>query len=358
MPTLKAESIREIGYHVLLAAGASEENAKIVASHVADANLAGHDSHGLWRVAQYIEATKIRGLDPKARPEVVSEKMATVQINGNGTFGQVVAKFATDLAIKKASEYGIGLARMYNLAHTGRVGAWPEMAARKGMAAVMYTGLTGAGGIAPFGGREGTMATNPFAMAFPSSSGDVILLDFATSTGLANKVAALQAGRVAESSATEPWIVTKEGEPSSDLKDFRDGGAILPMGGLSSGHKGYALSFMVMLFGAIIGNVGSHEDLKPHYREDGSSIIVIDLGGMAAIDEVGVQVEEIVRRIKETPPMKGFTEVLYPGELEARSRRKRLANGVPIPPGPYWDHVVKVIEEYGLQEKLKGHMGV
>ena len=152
--------------------------------------------------------------------------------------------------------------------------------------------------------------------------------------------------------------MTKEGELSSDLKDFQDGGAILPMGGLSSGHKGYTLSFMVMLFGAIIENIGSHEDPKPHYREDGSSIMVIDLGGMAAMEETGAQVEELVRRIKETPPMKGFTEVLYPGELEARSRRERLANGVPIPPGPYWDHVVKVIEEFGLQEKLRDHMGV
>ena len=322
-----------------------------------DANLAGHDSHGVWRAAQYVGAIKEGRLDPKGRPELVSDKMAVAQVNGNGTFGQVVAKFATDLAISKAREHGISLVRMYNLAHTGRVGAWTEMAAQKGMAAAMYTGLRGAGGVAPFGGRRGTMATNPFSMAFPSSSGDVILLDFATSTGLASKVPGLQAGRAAGQSVPEPWIVTKEGQLSSDPKDFDDGGAILPMGGLSSGHKGYALSFMVMLFGAIIGNIGSHDVPEPKYSQDGSSIIVIDLGGMAGKDDIGAEVEEAVRNIKETPPMEGFSEVLYPGELEAKKRRKWLGSGVPIAHDARWDHVVRLVDEYGLREQLKAHMG-
>jgi LDH2 family malate/lactate/ureidoglycolate dehydrogenase len=168
----------------------------------------------------------------------------------------------------------------------------------------------------------------------------------------------LQAARATGSSVPEPWIVTKEGQLSSDPKDFDDGGAILPMGGLSSGHKGYALSFMVMLFGATLGNLGSDDVPEAQYRKDGSSIIVIDLGGMAAIGDVGAQVEEVVRDIKETPPMEGFSEVLYPGELEARSRRKRLVNGVPIAQDARWDHVVRLVDEYGLREQLKDHLGV
>ena len=104
------------------------------------------------------------------------DKGATAQISGNGTFGQVAASFSTRLAMDKAREYGIGMVSMYDIGHTGRIGTYPEMAARHGMAAIMFNGGLQRGSVAPFGGREGRLSTNPVSLSFPASDGRVVPL--------------------------------------------------------------------------------------------------------------------------------------------------------------------------------------
>lgn len=357
MPKMYAEGIRKVCEDVLRKVGASEQNANIVATHLAESNLLGHDSHGIWRIAQYAEEIKENRLDPKGIPEVVNENNAVAQVRGNRTFGQVVSKFSTELAIEKAKIFGIGLVRMYSLAHTGRLGAWTEMAAKQGMAAVMYSGNVGPGGIAPFGGKEGIMSTNPFSMAYPSSSQHPIVLDFATSTGLASKMPEVLSQRYGENSFSEPWIVNKHGKPSSDISELSDGGAILPMGGLSSGHKGYAMSFMVMLFGALIGNLGNSEKTTVNTQQyNGSSIIAIDLSKFLVLEDILEQTDVITDNIKSTPTMEGFDEVLYPGELEYKTSLERKSKGVPISPGPRWDGIIKIVEDCGLYPDLKRYL--
>jgi uncharacterized oxidoreductase len=350
MPIITGESIERIARGVLRAAGATDEHAKTVAQHLADANLAGHDSHGLIRVPPYVRGIKEGRIDPVAQSEVVGEHMAMAQVNGNATFGQVVAAFATRLAMNKAREYGIGLVAMYNLGHTGRIGSYPEMAAKEGMAAIMYSGgiTRGGGGVAPFGGREGRLSTNPISMAFPSSSNGVILLDFATSMAAEGKIRVYSARGQA---LPDQWVLSKDGVPSNDPNDYYDGGAILPVGGLSGGHKGYALSFMVVLLGGMLGGLGRASNLELAPPGGGTSIIVIDLESLAPIDDVKAQVEELVRFVKDTPPMEGSSGVLYPGEVEARSRQERRANGVPVEQ-PTWEAVAKLIKEYGLEDEL------
>ena len=168
MPTLTRDTICNTTYRLLCAAGASEKHADTVANHLADANLAGHDSHGLIRIPQYLTEIKEGRLDPIAQPEVVNQSPGMAQINGNATFGQVVAGFATHVAIEKARECGVSLVTMCNLGHTGRIGTYPEMAAKHGMAAIMCTGL-GRGRtarVAPFGGRAGKLGTNPYRCHF------------------------------------------------------------------------------------------------------------------------------------------------------------------------------------------------
>ena len=351
MPTLIGESIERISSGLLRAAGAKDEHAKTVARHLADANLAGHDSHGFIRIPQYVGEIREGRVDPQAEPKVVRDNMATAQVNGDRAFGQVVATFATRLAMSKAREYGLGLVTVYNLGHTGRIGAYPEMAAREGMAATMFSGgiAQRPGGVVPFGGREGRLGTNPISMAFPSSSSGVMLLDFATSMAAQGK---LRVYKARGQPLPDDWVMSKDGVPSRDVDDFFNGGAMLPMGGLSGGHKGYALSFMVVLFGVLLGGLGTAsglEDAPP--PSGGASITVIDLESLGPIDEIKSRVDEVVRFVKDTPPMEGSSGVLYPGEVEARSRQERLANGVPIEQAT-WDQVAQLITEYGLEGEL------
>jgi LDH2 family malate/lactate/ureidoglycolate dehydrogenase len=345
MPTLTSERITQIASEVLQAAGASAENADIVGQHLADANLAGHDSHGFIRIPQYVRNIREGQLDPKAQPKVNRDTQATAQISGNGTFGQVAASFGTRLAMKKAEEYGIGMVSMYNLGHTGRIGTYPEMAAREGMAAIMFNGGLARGSVAPFGGREGRLSTNPISLSFPASDGRVMLLDFATSMAAEGKLRVYSA-RGHE--LPDEWVITKDGAPSRNPNDYYDGGAILPMGGLTGGHKGYALSFMTVLFGRVLSGLGTG-DMAGEGLGMGTSMTVVDLG--ASTDEVHREVDGVIDFVKSTPPMEGFSEVLYPGEIEANSRRDRLASGVPME-DTTWQQVVELIDEFGLRDKL------
>ena len=349
MPTLREESIYNIARRLLGAAGALDDHATTVARHLADANLAGHDSHGFIRIPQYVSEIREGKLDPKAHPEMVVESAGTAQVNGNGTFGQVVATWATRIAMKKAQECGISLVTMCNLTHTGRIGAYPEMAAKEGMAAIMFSGGVGAWrrGVAPFGGREGRLGTNPISMAFPHLPEEPLLLDFATAMAAEGKI---RVARAKGELLPDTWVLDKDGIPSNDPEDLYEGGAILPVGGLQGGHKGYALSTMVAVFGGVLGELGC-TDNRDGSKMAGSSIIVMDVGALAPIDGVQARVENMVQYLKDTPPMQGSSGVLYPGEIEARSRQERLANGVPVPQQT-WDQVSQLIEEYGLREEL------
>jgi uncharacterized oxidoreductase len=349
MPVLTEDSIYKIVRGILRAAGAPEDHAGIVARHLADANLMGHDSHGFIRTIQYVREIGEGRLDPEASPEVVKETTGSAYVNGHGGFGQVVATFATRLAVEKARQCGIGLVTMGSLGHTGRIGTYPEMAAREGMAAIMFTGFLGGkigNNVAPFGGGERRLGTNPIAMGFPSSDGGRILLDFATSMVAEGK---LRVHRAAGKRLPDGWIIDKEGVPSTDPNDYYEGGAILPMGGLSGGHKGYALGFMVALFGGLLGGLGAGGGEAA--KVGGSSIIVIDVAAVGDIDSVGTEVEEAVRWVKKARPMEGSSGVQYPGEIEERTRQDRLANGVSIEQST-WDQVAELVKKHGLEDEL------
>ena len=122
MPTLTAVQISAIASQVLCAAGASEGDAKTVADHLADANMTGHDSHGFIRVLQYVRDIRQGWLDPKAQPDVVAESNGLAQVDGHDAFGQVVATFATRLAMEKAREHGISLVTMCKRRPHGQAG--------------------------------------------------------------------------------------------------------------------------------------------------------------------------------------------------------------------------------------------
>ena len=352
MPTVTSDEIVKIADVMLRAGGASKGHAMTVAEHLANANLAGHDSHGFIRIPQYLGNIKDGTLDPKAEPEVVGENAGIAQVNGHGTFGQVVATLATRLGIEKARESGISLVTMGNLNHTGRVGTYPEMAAEEGMAAIMFTGFCGGtfgNNVAPFGGRARRLGTNPISMSFPHTDEGPVLLDFASSIAAEGK---LRVYRNRGHQLPDEWVLDKDGVPSRDPNAYYDGGAILPVGGVKGGHKGYALSVMVALYGALLGQIAAPET-EEEGTWSGSSIIVIDVAGMSPIEGVRSQVRNMTRYLKDTPTVEGVSAVLYPGEIEANTRRERLASGVDIEPAT-WEQVTELMEEYGVAGELAG----
>ncbi len=341
MPTIHAERLTEINARILEAAGARADYAAIVAEHLVNANLAGHDSHGVIRTPYYVRSIEKGDLKPEAKTEIVAETASMAQVCGNWTFGQVIAKQATEIAISKAREQGIGLVSMYHEGHTGRLGTYAEMGAAAGMAAMIWDGCIGGprSVVVPLNGTGRKIGANPIAMGFPSAAHGAVILDFATSISAAGKVmVAVDKGE----QLPGDWIVDGNWQPTSDPTQLAKGGALRPMGLPYVGHKGYALAMMVGLF-SLMASLPSEAE-PPLEDRWGTVILMIDISRFGPVDVFQTQVDAVIDYVK-ADPLEG--EVLYPGEIEARRRAERLANGIDLPEAT-WQQISACAERLSL----------
>jgi uncharacterized oxidoreductase len=300
----------------------SVDEAEVVSRHQVGANLAGHDSHGVMRTQQYLGAIKKGDIVPDAEFVIERETASTAVINGNWGFGFVMTERAMRLAIEKASAHGgSGITIRYQ-GHVGRLGAYTEMAANDGLIAMMMSDSGRGPKLAvPFGGRKALLGTNPICIAVPSSRHGAVILDMATSAVALGKV---QLTRQRGESMPLGWVVDKDGKPTTDPEDYYAGGALLPLGG-DQGHKGYGLSFMVeVLCGLLTGlGYGVAADGK---HNDGNFIAVHDVACFMDPKTFGDQVSDFVDYLKEGAAE--GSEVLFPGEMEQRTREQRLRDGI------------------------------
>ncbi len=341
MPIIQAKQLSQFIAQILGAGGARADYAAIVAEHLVDANLAGHDSHGVIRTPHYVRSIKKGDLHPSAEPDIVEETASMAQICGNWTFGQVIAKGATELAISKARDQGVALVSMYHEGHTGRLGSYAEMGAEAGMASMIWDGCLGGprSVVVPLNGTGRKLGANPIAIGFPSETYGTILLDFATSISAAGKVmVAVDKGE----QLPGEWIVDADWQPTADPTQLAKGGALRPMGLPFVGHKGYALAMMVGLF-SLMASLRS-DNQPPLEDRWGTVILMIDISRFGALDVFRSQVDTIIDFVK-TDPLAG--EVLHPGEVEARTRRERLANGINLPAAT-WREIKTCAEGLGL----------
>ncbi|MDE2750261.1 MAG: Ldh family oxidoreductase [Chloroflexota bacterium] len=345
MPNLQADALSGFIGRILAAAGARADYAEIVAEHLVNANLAGHDSHGVIRTPYYARSIEKGELLPAAEPEIVEETASMAQICGNWTFGQVIAKQATELAIDKARAQGVGLVSMYHEGHTGRLGTYAEMGAAAGMASMIWDGCLGGPRsiVVPLNGTGRKIGANPIAMGFPSETHGAVILDFATSISAAGKVmVAVDKGE----RLPGDWIVDADWQPTSDPTALAKGGALRPMGLPDVGHKGYALAMMVGFF-TLMASLRS--DKQPPLEDRwGTVILMIDISRFGPLAAFKGQVDAIIDFVK-TDPLDG--EVLYPGEVEARNRRQRLANGIDLPEAT-WREIAACAEGLGLTSPI------
>jgi uncharacterized oxidoreductase len=343
MPIVSPEHLYEIGSAILQAADTPAEEAHIVMEHLVGANLAGHDSHGIILLPTYINRVKRGHIVPGAPLEIERETATTARLNGNWGFGYVVTTRAMEMAIAKAKEHNVAAITIYQQGHVGRLADYPLMAARTGMLGLI-TCDSGRSpkSVAPFGGRAARLGTNPISVAFPSDLEGPIFLDMATSAVAAGK---LGVRRNRNEPAPLGWIIDREGNPTTDVSDFYDGGAILPMGG-DQAHKGYVLSFMVETLSGILTGLGFGIDPQGRHN-DGTFLAVFKVDAFRPLDEFKRDIADFVTYLKETPPAAGFTEVLYPGELEHRTTQQRQRDGIYVE-DETWRQLAALQQEYGL----------
>ena len=342
MKNVAASKLIAVVAAIMEAAGSSEAEAHTIAERLVDSNLVGHDSHGVLRVGKYLEWVDKGWLKPNAAPSIVFDSDALAIIDGNRGFGQVVGEFATKFGVAKAAKTGIAMIGLRNCGHLGRLGDWAEIAAAADQVSLHFLNTSGAMRVAPFGGSDRRLSTNPLAVGVPLAGADPAILDITTSTVAEGKLmVALNKGE----HVPEGWIVDKHGTPTTDPKDFVAGGALLTIGA----HKGSGLSMITDLLAGAVTTGRSSDPDDEVLRNNMLSVFIAP----AVYDPAGgvlAEARRFVDFVKESPPVTPGEPVLAPGDVERRNRAARLANGVPID-DKTWSDLLAAAASVGIDER-------
>ena len=333
MHQIDATALLEMAATILARHGATDRECRVVGEHLVDANLAGHDSHGVIRLSQYVDDIRAGQIRCGCKHELARETTTSATVFAAGLFGQVACHDATQMAIDKASETGIAVVSVSRANHTGRLGTYGEMCALSGMIGIVFGNSGGRGQwVAPFGGRERRLSTNPMVIAAPSDKGFPLLLDISSCTAPEGKIRNyLHRGE----EVPEGWLVDASGNPTTDPRSlYADPpAAILPIGG-PLGYKGYGLAVMIdVLAGAFSGAGCATPEAATDQGSGHSALTVIAFraGLHGDVDGFAVHVRELIDYLQSCPPAVGHAEVLVPGEFEHRNRAVRRRDGIPVP---------------------------
>jgi hydroxycarboxylate dehydrogenase B len=318
---------------IFRALGSTEHIAKEVAAHLVDANLSGVESHGVVRVLQYAEQFRSGYMRAGVKPMVKQSAAGRHEIDGQGGIGIPAMRIAFDEGCRLAGATGIAALAVRNVGHTGRHGAFADVAAEHGM----LTFLMGGGNrrtwrqVAPHGGRKALLPTNPWCIGIPGGARGPVVLDFATS-----KIAGgwIYAAHSAGALLPEGCVIDRDGNPTRDPQDYFAGGAILPSGE----HKGYGLALMAELIAEAM--------LGPVTAEANWLLIAIDATRYR--DRLGMAqtAEEILAELRDCPPAPGFSSVDIPGERERDHHA--MSNGRISVPEATWAQIGDLARSLGV----------
>ena len=343
MPIFSADQLEKAGVSLFEAAGVPSDEAQIVSESLVKSNLAGHDSHGVIRIPQYIALLKKGDIVPGAKVEVVKENPNTAVLDGNWGFGQVTARKAMKLAIDKAETNFLSSVTMSRSNHVGRLGEYPVMAAKRNMVGMIAVNNHGAAQcMAAWGGIERRLSPNPMAISMPTGTDDPVLLDITTAVVAEGKV---RVKRNRGEELPEGCIIDAKGNPSTDPNDFYKGGAILPFGGVV-GHKGYGLGFVLDILAGALSGAGCSRADAPRFG-NAVFIMVINIENFMDAEGFKEHVDGLIEYVKSSPKMPGINEILFPGEIEAKERKKRLESGIFIE-DETWEQIARSADELGV----------
>lgn len=344
MPTFNRSQLFQIAQLVLNGAGVPIEESAIVAEELAEANIVGHDSHGVMRLVQYVQMMHEGFVKPGSPIDVVTDAPAFAVLDGHFNFGQVVASRALAIGMEKARQSGTATIMVRNCNHVGRLGSYTHKAAREGFVTLMAVNAPGPGGVAPFGGIDRRLGTNPISMGAPLGE-EAIVLDMTTSATAEGK---LRVSHQKGETIPEGLIIDGHGNPSANPGDYysKPYGAILPLGGALMGHKGFGLAVMIDVLCGMLSGSGVCRDDLPR-GANGVWLYVIDISRFVDRSEFDCQVSKYAESIKSARKLPGVSEILLPGEIEVRRGKERAASGVTIP-DETWRQIRETAEKLGV----------
>ncbi|MEP6873129.1 MAG: Ldh family oxidoreductase [Burkholderiales bacterium] len=344
--SLQARALIDFATAVYTHAGVAELDARLIADSLVQADLWGHQSHGVLRLGWYLARLQSGAMHAKTTPEFVMDNGTVAVIDGHDGIGQVLAAFAAREAIRRAKQHGIGAIGVRNSNHFGTAMYYTLMAPREGCVALLTTNASPA--MAPWGGREKLVGNNPWSIAAPAGRHAPMVMDIAN-TGVARGKVYL--ARQRGEAIPEGWAINAAGAPTTDAQEAIDG-IILPM----AQHKGYVISMMMDVLAGVLTGSGFGAQVNGPYQADkpsqcGHLMIAMDVAAFQPPTEFDVRMEQLVAAIKAVPVAAGFDEVFYPGEIEARNDAKHRAQGIVLPDDTLAD-LRKIAAETGLGSLL------
>ena len=338
MPDVQAADLHRLARDLLCAVGTEPSAAEIIADSLIDANLAGHDSHGVLRLPAYLEGAQLGYVLPTAVPKLLSHSGATAIVDAADGWGQPAMWLATRAAIDCAREHGLGAAVVQHSYHIGRVAPYVESIAREGM--IGQAMANAAPAVAPFGGRSRVMGTNPMAWAVPRAAGaPPICLDVATA-GIAE--GKLRVARARGFPVPAGNLVDHEGRPTTEPDDFYAGGALLPFGG----HKGSGFSLFAQFIGRGLAQMDPSSYDGPR-GVNGPFILAIDISRFTDLERFRAEAEAQCAAVTDSLPAEGVKAVLLPGQPELAMRATRERDGVPVADST-WHELEALAQEHGV----------
>jgi hydroxycarboxylate dehydrogenase B len=341
-----ADGLRRLTSAILKSGGSEDAEARLVADHLVEANLAGHDSHGVGMIPAYVRHVQAGLVVPNTRAKTVKDDGPTLMFDGGRGYGRMVAGDAMAAAVARCGQTGVVALTLANAHHIGRVGAYGELASAAGLVSLHFVNVADhRPSVAPFRGTDARFVTNPVCIALPGTDRQPpLLLDMATSAVAMGKV------RVARNEGKlvpEGILIDATGQPTRDPRVMYSDprGALMPFGG----HKGYALALVTeLLAGALSGG----PTIQPGNPRMGGTInnmfaVLIDPARLAGIDWFRRELDGFIDYVKASPPADPAAPVLVPGEPERMARAERSRAGIDVD-AVTWEEIREAAEKVGL----------
>jgi uncharacterized oxidoreductase len=325
MPVIDADELERLTREIFAARGVPADDAAWIAAMLVRANLRGHDSHGVIRVPQYVASLQRGTLNPTPKMRLVVDTPTIAILDGDGGFGQVVARRGIALAIERARAHGVAAVALRGANHVGRLADYAEIAAREGLVGLLWANARGGLNVAPWGGAARRLGTNPHAIGIPGPDGTVAVShDFATSVWAEGKLRV----KFNRGEPAPPGIMLNgRGEPSTDPREYytEPPGSLLTAGA----HKGYGLSLAIEILAGILSGAGAASG-EPSVFRNGTLIVCLDPARFMPPADFHAQVASLMGWVRSAPLAAGSEEILIPGEPEARLERERRARGIAV----------------------------
>lgn len=307
--------------------GVPDEDAAKVAALMVEADVYGHDTHGVFRLRQYMARLRDGGCNPKPRVKIVTETVATALIDGDDGLGHLAMSAARVLAMEKAREAGIGWVGVRRGNHAGPLALYVRPQAEAGMIG-MASAVGSANHVPPYGGSDLLLGTNPFAVSAPSSDADPFVLDMATTVAAMGKIKALiQRGEM----MPEGWMVGRDGAPLLDPAK-RNEGYLLPIGGA----KGFGLSVAIGLLAGVLNGAAFGENVVDFTSDTtsatntGQFVMALDPAAFGAAGTFADMAAKVFGQMRASDPLPGHPGVHLPGDGKTEAARIRRQDGLAL----------------------------